>query len=228
MKECIAAFESLHQNLLPSPNFPSSLAIPPTATSSSIKRKSVPDNLEISTGPAQKRRQSGTDLAPARIIQPKPASNGSPRPFPSPLSGALPKKRGRPSKADVEARHAEAIARGEVIPTARTLGPRNPQMMGVGQFDARGPVRDLAPSPRILAPSLPIGGDMNVASYSTQPTGNVTTFAPMITGPSSSGIRSPQDTSAPEMSIASAKKKRGRPNSRQIKVEVLPIPKEEG
>jgi hypothetical protein len=43
-----------------------------------------------------------------------------------------PKKRGRPSKAEVEARNAEAIARGEVIPPPRVFGARNPQLAQSG------------------------------------------------------------------------------------------------
>jgi hypothetical protein len=63
----------------------------------------------------------------ARDIRPKPTSaNGSPLPFASvPIPPApAPKKRGRPSKADVELRQQEAIARGEVLPPSRTLTPK--------------------------------------------------------------------------------------------------------
>lgn len=66
-------------------------------------------------------------VSAARDILPKPTSaNGSPLPF-SPLPGPpppVPKKRGRPSKADVELRQQEAIARGEVLPPSATTGTR--------------------------------------------------------------------------------------------------------
>jgi hypothetical protein len=81
------------------------------------------------TGPSPKRRQSGQENPPtsARDIRPKPTSaNGSPLPFTSATlpSAPQPKKRGRPSKADVELRQQEAIARGEVLPPPRTLTPK--------------------------------------------------------------------------------------------------------
>ncbi len=80
-----------------------------------MKRKS-PGNLEpFSAAPAPKRRQS-SDLVPAgRDIRPKPAgSNGSPLSMTS-FPTTEPKKRGRPSKKDVERKQAEAMARGDIL-----------------------------------------------------------------------------------------------------------------
>jgi hypothetical protein len=68
----------------------------------------------------------------ARDILPKPPSNhGSPSGFNPSRATTAPKKRGRPSKADVEQRQAEAIARGEVIPP-KTLTPK-PEKQGGGE-----------------------------------------------------------------------------------------------
>jgi hypothetical protein len=212
----MSAWEDLQRIPYSGPSFAPSFAPPAAASGSSSKRKSAPDNLDTtSAGPSQKRRQSGSDAIAARTIQPKPASNGSPQSFSPLASGQQPKKRGRPSKADVEARNAEAIARGEVIPPPRSAGPRNPQMVGIGQFDARSPIqRDLAPSPRILAPSLPIGAEVSMGSFPQMPS-QVAAPAPMVapaTTSSTMGLQSDTDATT------GLPKKRIRPPSKQAKV----------
>jgi hypothetical protein len=76
--------------------------------------------MNIISGPDSKRRKSGTETPTARDILPKP-SNGSGSPLtmttPSPATSNQ-KKRGRPSKADVERKQREAIERGDIIPPA--------------------------------------------------------------------------------------------------------------
>ncbi|KAI6715746.1 hypothetical protein PZA11_002458 [Diplocarpon coronariae] len=88
----------------------------------SLKRKSL-GNFEpfFSTAPAPKRRQSGDPISATRDIRPKPpTSNGSPLSMTS-FPTSEPKKRGRPSKKDVERKQAEAIARGDIIPPATVM-----------------------------------------------------------------------------------------------------------
>ena len=104
------------------------------------KRKPPPESLDPSTaGPPAKRRTSGADSMIARDILPKPASNhGSPSFNPSQPTAA-PKKRGRPSKAAVERRQAEAIARGEVIPP-KTLTPKPEKQGGVESVGGYPPI----------------------------------------------------------------------------------------
>ncbi|KAF4629839.1 hypothetical protein G7Y89_g8306 [Cudoniella acicularis] len=124
LQSCIEAYDSLIQSGQPSPY--SSLSLPST----SQKRKSRSDSLEhLMTGPPPKWRQSGTEsISSARNIRPKPFSSGSsPPPFSS-LPGppaTQPRKRGRPSKLDIELRQAEAIARGEVLPPRKTITQRS-------------------------------------------------------------------------------------------------------
>lgn len=98
---------------------PISLARPTT------KRKSIPDSLEPAVSSA-KRRQS--DMT--QHILPKP-SNGSPGFNPS-QSTIQPKKRGRPSKADVEQRQAAAIARGDIIAPPKPATPM-PEALPAGE-----------------------------------------------------------------------------------------------
>ncbi|KAG0652404.1 hypothetical protein D0Z07_1390 [Hyphodiscus hymeniophilus] len=96
-----------------------SASLPPH---SAPDRKRKSDGLEpLQIAPQPKRRQSGAETMIR--IQPKPSSNGSPHAF-STLPATQPKKRGRPSKADIEARNAKAIARGEIIAPPRTLAAR--------------------------------------------------------------------------------------------------------
>ena len=159
------------------------------------KRKSAPEGLEpFLAAPQPKRRQSGAE---AMIrIQPKPPSNGSPHAFNTPPA-TQPKKRGRPSKAEIEARNAAAIARGEIIPPPRTPAAR--KSMG-GDASSEAPVRS--------------GGFGEF--------GGVAAAAPKVApGPLSESKMSmsfqtgPSDADASDMT---SKKKRGRPGSRSSKV----------
>jgi hypothetical protein len=90
------------------------------------KRKSAPESLEPTATGSAKRRQP--DMT--QHILPKP-SNGSPGFNPS-QNPVQPKKRGRPSKATVEQRQAEAIARGEVIAPPKTSTPK-PEIQAGGE-----------------------------------------------------------------------------------------------
>lgn len=160
------------------------------------KRKSAPEALEpFQAAPQSKRRQSGADNMIR--IQPKPSSNGSPLSFSSAPTTQLPKKRGRPSKADVEARNAAMIARGEVI-KPRTPAPREP--VGVdpatesgvssGGFGSLVPIAPMLQPAPTFEPSMSTG-----ASYQSGP---------------------PEDDTIE--ADAPSRKKRGRPSSRSSKV----------
>ncbi|KAG4431690.1 hypothetical protein IFR05_012835 [Cadophora sp. M221] len=136
LKQCKDVFESLRSSPAPpifqaqiqsqsqSQSQSHNLPVPMSSVASSgIKRKSAPGTLEVfSSGPPPKRRQSSGDpVVIARDIRPKP-SNGSPlssmtTSFPTPE----PKKRGRPSKKDVERKQQEAIARGDILPPAPSM-----------------------------------------------------------------------------------------------------------
>ena len=76
--------------------------------------------MNMISGSDSKRRKSGNETPTTRDILPKP-SNGSGSPLtmttPSPATSNQ-KKRGRPSKADVERKQREAIERGDIIPPA--------------------------------------------------------------------------------------------------------------
>ena len=167
---------------------PSSLPIPAPER----KRKSAPEALEsLQAAPQPKRRQSGADTMIR--IQPKPSSNGSPLSFTTPPA-TQPKKRGRPSKADVEARNAAAIARGEVIPPPKTpvgresMGGDASAESGISSGGYGGPVA-IAP----LAASGPVSGPRMSTSVQSGP---------------SEGAKG-------DLTI---KKRRGRPSSRSSKV----------
>ena len=86
----------------------------------------------------------------ARDILPKlPSNYSSPSSFNPSRATTAPKKRGRPSKADVEQRQAEAIARGEVIPP-KTLTPKPEKQGGgesVGSYPAIAPMISPGPAP---------------------------------------------------------------------------------
>lgn len=121
LSQCKGAFDSLRH--LPRP--PSQLPTPqpqpqpfhtpnPVFTSAPNKRQS----MTIMPGPDTKRRKSGaeTPTSSHMMIAPKP-SNGSQMAAmtSTPTTNSNQKKRGRPSKADVERKQKEAIERGEVI-----------------------------------------------------------------------------------------------------------------
>jgi hypothetical protein len=123
----------------PAPNYPPSY--PDRIMSNTPHKRHFPSDLGESFSAAHppKRRQSGGDITTGnqRVIQPKPSNGQSPPVYPSPQP-SHPKKRGRPSKAEVEARNADLVARGKVIPppkapTPRTkppeLAPREPESL---------------------------------------------------------------------------------------------------
>jgi hypothetical protein len=171
----------------------SSLPAPPTER----KRKSAPEALEPSqAAPQPKRRQSGADNMIR--IQPKPSSNGSPLSFSTPPTTQQPKKRGRPSKADVEARNAAAIARGEVIAPPRT--PASRETIGGEAATESGIASGGFGGMVTIAPMIPPGP----ASEPSRSTGT-----PFQSGPNE-GETGGRDVSG--------KKKRGRPGSRSSKV----------
>jgi hypothetical protein len=135
------------------------------------------------TGPQPKRRQSGAETLPsARDIRPKPtSSNGSPHPF-SALPGqpaAPAKKRGRPSKADVEERNREAIARGEVLPPPKAITPKGGKQPITGEPSSAGYA---AIAPMGTAPPEQMAG----AQYQSGPVeaGMTATVAPAAPGDS--------------------------------------------
>jgi hypothetical protein len=126
MAMCKKAFEMLHR---PSQT-PTFQAIPHVAPGAQIsnKRKAGPESNDqrTMTDPVPKRRQSTTETkSGTREIAPKP-SNGSPGPVGS-MTGKIPKKRGRPSKADVERNKQEAIAKGVIMAPIITLSTGSPQ-----------------------------------------------------------------------------------------------------
>ncbi|KAK0129553.1 hypothetical protein ONS96_000118 [Cadophora gregata f. sp. sojae] len=171
LKQCKDAFESLRF----SPSAPMfqphiqsqshgqsqshNLAVPNlSATSSGIKRKSAPGAMEPffpAAGPPAKRRQSSGDpVSIARDIRPKP-SNGSPLSTTS-FPTQEPKKRGRPSKKDVERKQQEAIARGDILPPATSMGY---QMQGEEvSVPGYAPIRPaVTPTPQYApSPGIPI------------------------------------------------------------------------
>ncbi|KAH9216578.1 hypothetical protein DL95DRAFT_118718 [Leptodontidium sp. 2 PMI_412] len=135
LKQCKDVFESLRSSPA-APTFQTqlqgqsqsqsqshNLPVPMSSVASSgIKRKSGPGTLEVlSSGPPPKRRQSSGDpVIIARDIRPKP-SNGSPLSMTPSFPTPEPKKRGRPSKKDVERKQQEAIARGDILPPAPSM-----------------------------------------------------------------------------------------------------------
>lgn len=198
MQSCIDTFEMLrsgqhaHFSALPLPN-------------PSHKRKSAPEHLEpLMTNPQPKRRQSGVEtLTSARDIRPKPtSSNGSPHPFSS-FSGqsAVPtKKRGRPSKADVEERQREAILRGEVLPPPKTMAPKGGKQAVTGEPSSAGYA---AIAPMGSAPEMSGGIQYQSGPIEAAPVSAPTPAAMVPTGDSP------------------GKKKRARATPRQPKVGIL-------
>ncbi|RDL39327.1 uncharacterized protein BP5553_03667 [Venustampulla echinocandica] len=155
LQSCIDAYEALRNGLAGRHSPYPILALPSTSN----KRKSAPESLEhILTAPSPKRRQSGVEtLSSARDIRPKPpSSNGSPLPLTSLVGppAPQPKKRGRPSKADVELRQQEAIARGEVLPPSKILTPKAPKQV-VGQQSSTAGFTVIAPMTTAGPPTDP-------------------------------------------------------------------------
>ncbi|PMD66571.1 uncharacterized protein K444DRAFT_121359 [Hyaloscypha bicolor E] len=126
--QCKHAFNSLQhgpssQLSTPQPFTQTFLNPPPVYSSSSGgKRQSM--NMPPGPGPDQKRpRKSGAETPTlARDLLPKPANPNGGSPMStmasSPPATTSQKKRGRPSKADVERKQREAIERGEIITPA--------------------------------------------------------------------------------------------------------------
>jgi hypothetical protein len=122
LSECKSAFDSFFwqpSNQLPTLQLqpqpqPQSFLVQPPFLGASHKRQS----MNTISGPDSKRRKSGTEAPTTHNILPKP-SNGSGSPLamttPSPATSNQ-KKRGRPSKANVERKQREAIERGHIIP----------------------------------------------------------------------------------------------------------------
>jgi hypothetical protein len=181
-----------YENLRTSQSSASSSLPPP---SGSNKRKSGATELldPLSAAPAQKRRQSSTNII-ARELQPKPASNGSPIPLVTPPAGTHIKKRGRPSKADVEQRQAEAIARGEVLPPPKTPAPK-------GGRQSTGLVEANTSGFAVIAPTPTMGSGP-------------------LSEPSAQVPFQREQAGSPPLD-ASGKKKRARPSSRSSKVSNL-------
>ncbi|EPE35455.1 hypothetical protein GLAREA_11154 [Glarea lozoyensis ATCC 20868] len=175
LQSCVDAFESLRSSQRsPYPSLPPPHQQQSGFTSSGSKRKSGSELEPLMTQPPPKRRQSGQDNPPmsARDIRPKPTSaNGSPLPFQSASLPPAPqaKKRGRPSKADVEQRQMDAIARGEVLPPSRTLTPKTlkPSTMRDEQrqpFTAIAPMAPIVPSNDLTRTGSPYQGESSAVA----------------------------------------------------------------
>jgi len=124
--------------------------------------------MNIIPGPDTKRRKSGTETPTiARDILPKP-SNGSPMSMTTSSPATVSqKKRGRPSKADVERKQREAIERGDIIPPAPVAAPPAgqqgqeevrsgnfaPIMIAPAPAPARSPPAPITPA-HVLSPQL--------------------------------------------------------------------------
>jgi hypothetical protein len=133
LKACAAVFEELISTSPGTTHLPSSF-------------EPVP-NVPNVTKPTLKRRLSDAEPTPGvtRTLHPKPAANGAqfaPQPSPADLST---KKRGRPTKEVLDARRAEAAARGTMYPPLKAAGRKStgdnplPQL----SFGSQGP----APEP---------------------------------------------------------------------------------
>lgn len=150
-------FDQLRPSQPPPPPFHTQPYQVPVITPklTTTKRKPPPENLETTGGHDQKRRLS--DMNQHMSIAPKP-THVSPR-FGSPVTQG--KKRGRPSKAAVAQRDAEAIARGEVIAPPRTSSLRA-ETAG-GERMAAQVYANIAPTPH------PMGSPIHPASFGSPP-----------------------------------------------------------
>jgi len=132
LKTCVAVFEEL-VSTNPAINHPPSGFEP------------VPNAPK----PTLKRRLSDTEPTPGvtRTLHPKPAANGAQfalQPSPADTSS---KKRGRPTKEVLDARRAEAAARGSMYPPLKAAGRKS---MGDNplpplSFGSQGPASELGP-----------------------------------------------------------------------------------
>ena len=135
-------------------------------------------------------------LAEARLIQPRPSTNSQfpPATTPSMLSARLiqpkpppifqytpavstsmPRKRGCPSKADVEARQAAAIARGEVLAPAKQSAcnaakePSWKDTTAGGEDELDGSGQEALTGARMIQPKPFIGFQVSPATSSAKP-----------------------------------------------------------
>ncbi|PMD36718.1 hypothetical protein L207DRAFT_88538 [Hyaloscypha variabilis F] len=156
LAQCKHAFESMrlapHSQLSTPQPYPQTFLnpVPVYSSSSGGKRQSV--NLQ--PGPDQKRQRKSGGETPtlARDLLPKPTNPNGGSPMStissSPAATTSQKKRGRPSKADVERKQREAIERGDIIPPAPTQSQAGPS----GQDDSR---PSLTPKTLLPAPTRP-------------------------------------------------------------------------
>jgi hypothetical protein len=145
--QCKDALRSL-RSMAPTTTFGPVSQIPPAAATSN-KRKS--DQTFDQPGEQVQRRQSGPHQN-LYNIQPRPSPTFSPRSqgsFAQPPAAPPAKKRGRPSKAESERKHREAIERGEVI---ASISPRG------------GPGTSEGPSYQAIAPAPPELSQAGVAA----------------------------------------------------------------
>jgi hypothetical protein len=125
LSQCKHAFELQTRPLIqlhtPQP-YPQTFLNPaPVFPGSSGKHQSV----SMPSGPDTKKRKSGAETPTlSRDLLPKPVISSS-RQMPTPTSPpeTRQKKRGRPSKTDVERKQREAIERGDVIPPISVPSP---------------------------------------------------------------------------------------------------------
>lgn len=96
---------------------------------SSHKRRSIGDGSDTSLDPSRKRLQTGSDLS-SRPLQPKPTPANPHHPSTPPVSTTVPRRRGRPTNAQVQARTHEAMQRGEMLPASVTTSTLTPQTYG--------------------------------------------------------------------------------------------------
>lgn len=138
--------------------------IPISQTSN--KRKSGPEVYDQRSmhDPPAKRRQSAVETKSlARELAPKP-SNGSPGPTGS-IAGKTPKKRGRPSKADVERNKAEAIAKGVIMAPIMTIPTGSPKIPGeeAGGYAAIAPNPPMAMTGTFYDPTIKSSSETEIA-----------------------------------------------------------------
>jgi AT hook motif len=102
--------------------------------------------FEPAPKPTLKRRLSDTEPTPGvtRTLHPKPAANGAQfAPLQSPADSSS-KKRGRPTKEVLDARRAEAAARGTMYPPLKAAGRKSMGETSMSQlsFGSQGPASE--------------------------------------------------------------------------------------
>jgi hypothetical protein len=164
LQSCMNAFDAIRNASPLQPHQPSfqtqSYQVPMSASvPKPVKRKQPPESLETG-GSASPVKRRISDIPQHPTIRPKPTV-GSPG-QPSPNSSTQAKKRGRPSKAAVAQRDAEAIARGEVIPPPPRTSSLRPDTPGEYRFHTP-TYANIAP---LLSPR-PIPSPITPATYDT-------------------------------------------------------------